>query len=513
MVRLAIRTAGQIIPTKIPNDGSCFRVIKHQCLSLLKLCSSINQLSQIHARLHVFGLHKDSFLLTELVRFCALSPSRHFNYARTLLSRSENSRPPSWNFLIRGYASSDSPREAIWVFREMRVRGVRPNKLTYPFVFKACAAITALKEGRQAQVDTFKLGLDGDAYVNNTLVHFYGSCRKISDARKMFDGMPVRTVVSWNSIIAACVENLWFSDGIEYFVKMRNSGFEPDETTMVVLLSACAELGNLSLGRCVHSQTIGRGLVLNCQLGTSLVDMYAKSGALLYAKLLFDRLHERNVWTCSAMILGLAQHGLANEALDLFAKMMNSSISPNYVTFLGVLSACSHTGLVQDGYRYFHEMEHLHGIKPMLIHYGAMVDVLGRAGRLSEAYTFIKNMPIEPDPIVWRTLLSACSTHGVNDDEGVGDKVRKRLLELEPRRSGNLVMVANMYAEVGMWKEAADVRRVMRVGRMKKSAGESCIELGGLIRRFVSGYDSEADYKSIYQLLDVLNLHMKMVNQ
>ena len=498
---------------RLPKDDSSLLFIKNQCLSLLKLCSSINQLSQIHARLHLFGLHRDSFLLSELVRFCSLSPSKDFNYARTLLlSPSETSLPASWNFLIRGYASCDSPREAIWVFREMRVRGVRTNKLTYPFLFKACSAMTALKEGKQAQVDTFKLGLEDDVYVNNTLIHFYGSCKKISDARKVFNEMPVRSFVSWNSIITVCVDNLWFSDGIEYFVKMRNSGFEPDETAMVVLLSACAELGNLSLGKCVHSQVIARGLVLNRQLGTSLVDMYAKSGALLYAKLLFDRLKERNVWTWSAMILGLAQHGFAKEALALFAEMMNSSISPNYVTFIGVLCACSHAGLVQDGYRYFHDMEHLHGIKPMVIHYGAMVDVLGRAGFLSEAYTFIRSMPIEPDPIVWRTLFSACSTHGVNDDEGVGDKVRRRLLELEPRRSGNLVMVANMYAEVGMWKEAADVRRIMRVGRMKKSAGESCIELGGSIRRFVSGYDLQADYENIYELLDVLNLHMKMIN-
>lgn len=398
------------------------------------------------------------------------------------------------------------------MFRRMRCQGIRPDNLTFPFLVKACAAVTALREGRQVQVDTFKFGLDSDVYVGNNLINFYASCKKIKDAQRVFDEMPERTTVSWNSVITAYVENLQFRDGIKYFVNMRNSGFEPDETTMVVLLSASAELGNLSLGRWVHSQVAVRGLILNCQLGTALVDMYAKSGALSSAKMLFDGLKERNVWTWSAMILGLAQHGFAKEALNLFSTMMNSSIPPNYVTFIGVLCACSHAGLVQDGYRYFHEMEHVHKIKPMLMHYGAMVDILGRAGQLSEAYAFIKNMPIEPDPVVWRTLLSACSTSGANDNKGVGDKVRKRLLELEPRRCGNLVMVANMYADVGRWKEAADVRRVMRKGRMRKSAGESCIELGGLTRRFLSGYDSDADYECIHQLLDVLNLHMKMAN-
>ncbi|KAL5582289.1 hypothetical protein UlMin_014731 [Ulmus minor] len=485
--------------------------VKNHCLSLLCLCSSTKHISQIHAHLHVFGLQEDTSLLARLVRFCVSSPSKDLSFARTLLDRFQNLPVSSWNFLVRGYASSSSPREAIWVFREMRRRGIRPNNLTFPFLFKACASVFALREGRQAQVDTFKCCLDSDVYVQNTLMHLYGSCKKILDARRVFDEMPERSVVSWNSVITACVENSWFSDGIEYFVKMRNCGFEPDQTTMVVMLSACAELGNLSLGRWVHSQTITKGLVLNCKLGTALVDMYAKSGALYYAKLVFDRLEEINVWTWSAMILGLAQHGFAKEALDLFSKMMDSSVSPNYVTFLGVLCACSHAGLVQDGYRYFHDMEHVHGIKPLMIHYGAMVDILGRGGRLSEAYKFIKNMPFEPDTIVWRTLLSACSIHDVKDDEGVAEKVRKKLLELDPRRSGNLVIVANMYADVGMWKEAADVRRAMKDRRMKKSAGESCIEIGGSIRRFFSGYDLQDDYKCIFQLLDVLNLHMKTV--
>jgi pentatricopeptide repeat protein len=418
-----------------------------------------------------------------------------------------------WNLLIRGYAASDSPREAIWVFYEMRRRGIRPNKLTFPFLLKACASVSALGEGRQVHAEVVKCGLDSDVYVQNTLISAYGSCRRIKCACGMFDEMLVRTVVSWNAVITACVENSWLGDGIGYFVKMRDCGFEPDETTMVVMLSACTELGNLSLGRWVHSLVIVKGMVLNYQLGTSLVDMYVKAGNVDYAKLVFDRLDKRNVWTWSAMILGLAQHGFAKEALDLFLKMMKtSSIRPNYVTFLGVLCACTHAGLVSDGYRYFHDMEHVHGIKPRMIHYGAMVDILGRAGHINDAYTFIMNMPTEPDPIVWRTLLCACSIHHVNDHDGVGDKVRKKLLELEPRRGGNFVVVANMYSEVGMWEKAANVRRVMKAGGLKKMAGESCIDLGGSIHRFFSGYDSRADCEGIYELLDALSMHMKMAN-
>ena len=343
--------------------------------------------------------------------------------------------------------------------------------------------------------------------------NFYGSCKKVLDARKVFDEMGERSVVSWNAVLTACVESCWLGDAIGYFVKMMDFGFEPDETTMVVALSACVKLGNLSLGNWIHSQMIERGMVLNYQLGTALVDMYTKCGAVGYARLVFNTMKERNVWTWSAMILGLAQHGYATEALKLFSTMMkSSSIRPNYVTFLGVLCACSHAGMVDDGCRYFNEMERVHRIKPMMIHYGAMVDILARAGHLKEAYNFITNMPIEPDPIVWRTLLSACSIHNADDVKEVQDEVRKRLLELEPKRSGNLVIIANMYAEVGMWDKAANVRRVMKDVGLKKIGGESSIELGGSIRRFYSRDDYHVDHEGTYELLDSLNLHMKMVN-
>ncbi|KAG7542102.1 Pentatricopeptide repeat [Arabidopsis thaliana x Arabidopsis arenosa] len=283
--------------------------------------------------------------------------------------------------LNRGYSSSDTPVESIWFYSEMERRGIKPNKLTFPFLLKACASFLGLTAGK-----------------------------KTSDARKVFDEMTDRNFVSWNSIMTALVENGKFNLVFECFCEMIGRRFCPDETTMVVLLSACC--GNLSLGKLVHSHVVVRELELNCRLGTALVDMYAKSGGLEYARLVFERMVDKNVWTWSAMIVGLAQYGFAEEALQLFAKMVKeSTVRPNYVTFLGVLCACSHTALVDDGYKYFHEMEKAHKIKPVMIHYRAMVDILGRAGRLNEAYDFIKKMPFEPDAVVWRTLLSACSIY------------------------------------------------------------------------------------------------------
>ncbi|KAF8101802.1 hypothetical protein N665_0201s0118 [Sinapis alba] len=487
--------------------SSNFKSKKHQCLVFLKLCSSIKHLLQIHAQIHLSALQSDSFIISELVRVSSLSHTKDLTFARTLLLHSSDSSPSTWNMLSRGYASSDSPVESIRVYSEMKRRRIKPNKLTFPFLLNACASFFGLTAGRQIQVDVLKHGFDSDVYVGNNLVHLYGSCKKTSDARKVFDEMLERNVVSWNSVMTALVENGKFSLANECFMEMIDARFCPDETTMVVLLSAC--VGNLSLGKLVHSQVVVRELDLNCRLGTALVDMYGKSGGLEYARFVFERMCDRNVWTWSAMIVGLAQNGFAEEALQLFSKMKKeSSVRPNYVTFLGVLCACSHVGLVEEGYRYFHEMERRHKIKPMMIHYGAMVDILGRAGRLSEAYGFIKKMPFEPDAVVWRTLLSACSVHHDEDGEGIGEKVKKRLIELEPKRSGNLVIVANRFAEARMWDEAAEVRRVMKENKLKKIAGESCLELGGSVHRFFSGYDPRFEYVSMYELLDLFKLHL-----
>ncbi|KAL9680470.1 hypothetical protein QQ045_018349 [Rhodiola kirilowii] len=430
------------------------------------------------------GLQHDGHLTSQLVRFSALSPSGSVDHARLIVYHSDISIRSSWNMLIRGYVDHCKHQQAIDVFFSMRSRGIRPNNFTFPFLFKACAAVLDFSAGRQFHVQVFKYGLEADVYVNNSLIHFYGACNKGKDARKAFDEMPEKTIVSWSSVISTCSK---FVDAVELFLKIGDSGFEPDETTFVIMLSACARASDLSFGKCLHSKVVQSGMVMNCQLGTAIVDMYAKCGVVEYAASVFRRMKEKNVWTWSAMIFGLAQHGSAHKALELFQLMKSSSVRPNYVTYVGVLSACSHAGLVDCGHQFFSDMQVVYGIRPMMIHYGAMVDILARAGRLKEAYSFILNMPIDPDPVVWRTLLSACRIHDAEDSEGVGESVRKKLLELEPKRGGNLVMVANRYAEVGMFEKAASLRKVMtRVGS-KKIPGESSVVVDGVLQGFFSG--------------------------
>lgn len=465
-------------------SSSLVSTIKQRCIASLNLCSSSKHLLQIQAQIFIAGLQHDGFLTSQLVRFSALSPFGNVDHARLIVHHANISVRSSWNMVIRGYVDRSKPQLAVGVFLGMWRRGIKPTNLTFPFLFKACAGLLALCHGRQFHVHVFKHGLDSDVFVNNSLIHFYGACKKVRDARKVFDEMPERTLVSWNSVITASSK---FVDAAELYFQIGDSGFEPDETTFVIMLSACADAGNLIFGKCLHSKVVQVGMVMNCQLGTAIVDMYGKCGAVDNAALVFGMMKEKNVWTWSAMILGLAQHGFAHRALDIFHLMKSSSVRPNYVTFLGVLSACSHAGLVDFGYQFFNDMQVVYGISPRMIHYGAMVDILARAGRLKEAYSFILNIPTDPDPVVWRTLLSACRIHDAHDSEEVGDLVRKKLLILEPKRSGNLVMVANRCAEVGMFEKAASLRKVMKKVGTKKEAGESSIVVDGALQGFFSG--------------------------
>ncbi|CAL9123890.1 unnamed protein product [Musa textilis] len=484
--------------------------MKQRCLSLLQSCGSMDELRQIHARLHSSGFAGDEFLTSEMLRFCALSPRGDLSYAGTLLLSAADTVLSSWNHVIRGYSQSDFPREATLLFLHMRRRGLTPNEFTFPFVLKACARIRSLQLGTQVHADTLKNGVHPVVYVQNALMNLYGSCRRIDEVRRLFDGMSLRTVVSWNTVLSACADNALPEESIDIFGQMRSCGIEPDQTTHVILLSAAAELGCLSFGRWLHGQLIGSKLALNVQLGTALVDMYAKCGAVRYASRVFERMALKNVWTWSAMILGLAQHGYASQAIELFQQMKNGSVEPNYVTYLAVLCACSHAGLVNEGYRFFREMVEEHGIDPTMAHYSAMVDVLGRKGCLHEAYHFIRSMPLEPDAVVWRTLLSACQLHVAKDVTGIGKDVNRILLKLEPKRSGNYVLASNLYTEEGSWEEAAKARRVMREEGLKKVPGESCVEVGGRICRFISGDESCINFEDICQILDGLKLNMKM---
>lgn len=481
--------------------------------ALIAGAATVHQIRQLHAHLLTSGSLPTlgPILLRRIISLP--SPNLHLAHAQRLLL-SFPSPPPLalFNLLLAPLASSHEPSSAARIFLRLRRGGLRPDAHTLPHVLKALSRLApgSLPLVASTHAEAIKDGLDrAVVYVRNALMAAYSACRQHAHAMQVFDEMPRRTVVSWNTALTACVDNGYHGQCVDLFAAMVEAEFEPDQTTLVCMMSAAAELGNLPLGKWAHGLVVARRLDTTLQLGTAAVDMYAKCGSVSYARRLFERMPSRNVWTWSAMIMGLAQNGLSWEALELFERMKGASVAPNHVTFLGLLCACSHAGLIDEGRRFFREMRHTYGIEPTMRHYSAMVDVLGRNGRLQEAYEFVMDMPLEADPVVWRTLLGACQLHSSKDCIDIVSKVHERLLELEPRRSGNYVMFANIYSDIGSWDEAAKARRVMREGGMKKMAGESCIEVGGLVHRFISGDDSCPEYHGACRIIHELDLNMR----
>ncbi|KAF9592829.1 hypothetical protein IFM89_017794 [Coptis chinensis] len=329
--------------------------------------------------------------------------------------------------------------------------------------------------GKQTHCCCLKAGFDTHDHVRNTLIHMYGMFKDVKAATYLFDEIPSSGLVAWNTIIDCYVECGMYKEALELFLKMEGRGIEPDDATFVVVLSACSSLGELDFGKWVHSRISCSGLDENVAVSASLIDMYAKCGEIEKAHLVFSNMKMRNLVSWNSMILGLAMHGYAEQALELFGQMQEMKIEvPNDVTFLGVLCACSHRGLVDEGKKYFDSMTRDYGIQPTMKHYGCMVDLLGRAGLVEEAYEVIMSMPIECNAIVWRVLLGACRVHGNLE---LGERVRRHIAQLQVDHSGDYVLLSHMYANEGRWNDAFRTRQAMRGRQVQKpKPGNSLVD-------------------------------------
>lgn len=315
--------------------------------------------------------------------------------------------------------------------------------------------------------------------------------------------MSRRNIVTWNSVINGFALNGRAGEALALFRRMRDEDedVEPDGFTVVSLLCACAELGALALGRRVHVYSIKQGLYgRNVHVGNSLVDLYAKCGSVEEGRKVFDEMgSKRNVVSWTSLIVGMAVNGFGKEALELFGAMERERLRPTEITLVGVLYACSHCGLVDEGFQYFDRMREEYGIVPKMEHYGCMVDLLGRAGLVEEAHDYIMTMPVKPNAVIWRTLLGACTMHKKLD---LGEVASSKLKELDPGHSGDFVLLSNMYASAGRWRDVQKLRKYMRKGGVKKHPGRSLLELGNSVREFVMGDRSHPMTDEIYEKLE-----------
>ncbi|XP_008806008.2 pentatricopeptide repeat-containing protein At2g02980, chloroplastic [Phoenix dactylifera] len=478
-------------------------------VSLLSKCTTLRERQQLHALAIKSHLQDHPSLLTKLITSCCLHPkTSSMDYAHRLFDRIPHPDVVLFNTMSRGYSRSHTPIQSFSLFIRMLETGVAPDDYTFPSLLKACASARASKEGMQAHGITVKLGLAENIYVRPTLVNMYAECGSIRAARTLFDGMEEPCVVSYNSMITACVRSSRPSEALALFRELQAKGLKPTDVTMLSVLSSCALSGALELGKWIHEYIRRNGFDSYIKVNTALIDMYAKCGSLEDAVQVFRETSSKDTQAWSAMIVAYAVHGHGSKAISLFEEMQREGIKPDDITFLGVLYACSHSGRVDEGLGYFHSMRSGYGIVPGIKHYGCVVDLLARAGRLDEAYDFIDGLPNEPTPILWRTLLSACGGHGNVD---LGKRVFERILELDDSHGGDYVILSNMCASDGRWEDVNRIRKLMGEQRIVKVPGCSSIEVDNMVHEFFSGDGKHPQSREVYRMVDEVVNQLKLV--
>ncbi|XP_059074044.1 pentatricopeptide repeat-containing protein At3g24000, mitochondrial isoform X2 [Cryptomeria japonica] len=439
----------------------------------------------------------------------------------------------SWTSLIGVYAQNGCEEEAFRLYVEMLGEGKTTNQFTFGTVLSALAGLGGLQEGKIVHGQVVKTGFDSNVFVGTALLDFYFKCGRIEfackvfetmpeknmvswnamiagyaknnhieDARQVFDRMPDRNPTSWSAIIAGYAQNGQGDEAISLFCQMQLEGLKPCCRIYASVVRACASLAALESGRQIHTHIIKSQSQLNVFVGSALVDMYAKCGITNDAWRVFEEIPLRNVVTWNAMIAGYVQNGFAGRALEVYEQMEQMNVKPDNVTFACVLYACSHLGFVDEGRHYFESMSRNHNIWPEHAHYVCMVDLLGRAGLLSEAEEFIHRMPILPSALVWLKLLTSCKTHG---NVEIGQRAFFHIVELEPQNSSAYVLLTNIYAAAGNWDYASKLRKLMGDMEMKKETGFSWIGIKNKVHTFVASDRSHPLTEEIYAKLETLS--------
>ncbi|KAM5571859.1 putative pentatricopeptide repeat-containing protein [Rosa sericea] len=541
--------------------------------ALLKACSSLRHLKQIHAHILHSNLHRNASLASTLISlYASLSSSSSSSsprYTHHVFTSFPNPNLSLFNHAIRAFSKTHSLcSEAMVLYNQMVRVGIRPDNYSFPFMLNSCAARSDLCGGVEVHGRVVKTGFGFCVPVSNALIDMYGKCgglesaRKVFDemrerdvvsynailgahsrggvdmesaavlfegmqgrnaiswnamivgyvnsgnvvsARDVFDRMPERNVVSWTTMLVGYTKNgfmdmakglfeemaersliCWTamisgysrngrpSEALAIFQRMEKSGVKPDAFTMTALISALAQLGRADLANWIGSYVDREGIEQNEQVLTALVDMHAKCGNMEEACRVFEKIPRKDVFSYSAIITGLASHGHGIKALEIFRRMLAENIEPDHVTFVGVLTACGHAGLVEDGMTYWESMIKDYNIQPGADHYACVVDMLGRAGKLNEAHNLVKGMPMGPQPGALGALLAACRTYG---NVEIAESIAEKLFKLEPENTGNYMLLSGIYASKEQWDEAGKVREAMNKKSGIKLPGFSWVEI------------------------------------
>uniref|UniRef100_A0A7N0V8L4 DYW domain-containing protein n=1 Tax=Kalanchoe fedtschenkoi TaxID=63787 RepID=A0A7N0V8L4_KALFE len=500
--------------------------------ALLDQSTSISQTLQLHAHILRHNHHHNPVLTLKLLR--SYSSLGLLSHSLTLFNHTHDPNVFLWTSILDAHSARGHCAEAFGLYVRMLAQGVEPNAFTFSSLLKCCC----LGSVDSVHSQVLKSGLGSDSYVTTGLLDVYAKIGDVESARKVFDKMPERSLVSltamiscyaksgsldeaksmfdemgdskdvvcWNVMVDGFAQHGRPYHALELFREMLEEGVRADEVTVVSVLTACGQVGALETGRWIHSYVESNMILFNVRVGTALVDMYSKCGSLEDARAVFDKIVKKDVVAWNSMISGYAMHGCSQEAFSLFSRMRRMGVRPSDITFIGILTACSHAGLVDEGWRYFNSMTAEFEIEPKIQHYGCMVSLLGRAGRVKEAFDLVKNMTLEPDPVIWGALLEACLLH---KNVRLGEEIAQLLIDRNSAHSGTYALLSNLYAAAGEWDGVARVRAKMKDSGIQKEPGCSSIEVNNRVHEFLAGDRRHPRSKAIYIMLEEISKWVK----
>ncbi|XP_044493344.1 pentatricopeptide repeat-containing protein At4g33990-like [Mangifera indica] len=477
--------------------------------SVLKVCASKSLIVEgkvVHGDVVRTGFHSDLYVeaaLVDMYAKCGQTDDACEVFDKMLMRDLV-----SWTSMITAYEQGEKPKKALVLFQKMQQEGILADSVTIVSVASAVGQLGDVMKAQAVHGYALCNAFMEDLSVGNSIVAMYAKCGSIEEACMVFDRMEEKDGISWNSMLSGYTQNGQASEALLLFDEMQDSGCRPNPVTALILVSACAYLGSRHLGRKLHKFIINSNMEIDANLLNALMDMYSKCGDLDTAENIFKDIHpsERNVSTWNVVISGYGMHGQGKKALELFTQMQQEGVDPNHITFTSILSACSHAGLVDEGRKCFADMTKL-PVKPEVKHYACMVDMLGRAGLLYEAFDIIKRMPSSPDDSVWGALLLACRIHG---DTELGQIAANKLFQLEPEHAGYYVLMSNIYAASNKWLEVGKLRQDMKNKGLKKAAAFSVVELGKEIHGFHTADQVNPYWKEVFKKVRSLAVEMKM---
>ncbi|KAF7016895.1 hypothetical protein CFC21_030414 [Triticum aestivum] len=484
----AIKFIGEMLQGGFQPDHAC----------IVSLCSAVGQLGwllngrEVHAYAIKQRLDTDTQVgntLMDMYMKC-----QYTEYSTHVFERMRIKDHISWTTIITCYARSSWHFEALEKFREARKEGIKVDPMMIGSILEACSGLKTSLLAKQLHSYAIRNGLL-DLVLKNRILDIYGQCGEVYHSLRMFETVEEKDIVTWTSMINCYANSGLLNEAVALFAEMQNTDVQPDSVALVSILGAIADLSSLAKGKEVHGFLIRRNFLMEGAAVSSLVDMYSGCGSMSNALKVFNGAKCKDVVLWTAMINAAGMHGHGKQAIDLFKRMVETGVAPDHVSFLALLYACSHSKLVDEGKCYVDMMETMYRLEPWQEHYACVVDLLGRSGKTEDAYEFIKSMPLEPKSVVWCALLGACRIHKNHELAMVA---ADKLLELEPDNPGNYVLVSNVFAEMGKWKNAKEVRARISERGLRKDPACSWIEIGNNVHTFTARDHTHRDAERIH---------------